>query len=125
MNATFLRGFVLMLGMVIYVSRDLPPMNDIENPKLDISTQIYTADGQKLGSLHNGQDRDYVPIDSMSPWVKKALVATEDVRFFDHSGIDKSQPSSTNAKVCPFPNVNLCWYVFQAWMIPACSNASA
>ncbi len=93
----FFIGSILLtitaLGIfILYVSSDLPPMNDIENPKLDISTQIYTADGEKLGSLHNGQDRDYLPVDSMSPWVKKALIATEDVRFEDHSGIDSWTP---------------------------------
>ncbi|MFM2375423.1 MAG: hypothetical protein RLZZ165_520, partial [Bacteroidota bacterium] len=34
---------------VISVVTNLPPLNDIENPKLDLSTQIYSADGQKLG----------------------------------------------------------------------------
>lgn len=87
--AFFILSFI---GIILWVSGDLPPMNDIENPKLDISTQIFTADGEKLGSLHNGQDRDYLPIDSMSHWVKDALIATEDVRFYNHSGIDTWTP---------------------------------
>ena len=87
-------GFVtlVILISVILVVNDLPPMNDIENPQLDISTQIYSADGKKMGSMHDGQDRDYMAMDSMSHWVKDALLATEDVRFYEHSGIDPRTP---------------------------------
>jgi hypothetical protein len=84
--------FVIVVVDIILVVNNLPPMNDIENPELDISTQIYSADGQKLGSLHNGEDRDYMAIDSMSHWIKDALLATEDVRFYKHSGIDPRSP---------------------------------
>ena len=84
--------FVSVVVTILLVVNNLPPMNDIENPKLDISTQIYSADGQKLGSLHNGEDRDYMATDSMSHWIKDALLATEDVRFYKHSGIDPRSP---------------------------------
>lgn len=84
--------FLFFIFMVFSVLNNLPPMNDIENPHLDISTQIYSADGKKMGSLHNGLDRDYMPMDSMSHWVKDALLATEDVRFYNHSGIDPRSP---------------------------------
>lgn len=84
--------FFFFIFMVFSVLNNLPPMNDIENPNLDISTQIYSADGKKMGSLHDGLDRDYMPMDSMSHWVKDALLATEDVRFYDHSGIDPRTP---------------------------------
>jgi penicillin-binding protein 1A len=90
-------GFLGLMTLVFFISflvviNNLPPMNDIENPQLDISTQIYSADGKKMGSMHDGQDRDYMAIDSMSHWVKDALLATEDVRFYDHSGIDPRTP---------------------------------
>lgn len=87
-------GFIFLFFVITVFSvvNNLPPMNDIENPKLDLSTQIYSADGRKLGSLHDGQDRDYMSIDSMSHWVKDALLATEDVRFYSHSGIDPRTP---------------------------------
>jgi penicillin-binding protein 1A len=87
-------GFFTLAGLITVgmVLNDLPPMNDIENPQLDISTQIYSADGKKMGSMHDGQDRDYMHMDSMSHWVKDALLATEDVRFYNHSGIDPRTP---------------------------------
>ncbi|MEM7038824.1 MAG: hypothetical protein AAF570_17720, partial [Bacteroidota bacterium] len=48
---------------IINVFNNLPPLNDIENPRLDLSTQIYTADGQKLGSIHGAEDREYIKLD--------------------------------------------------------------
>jgi penicillin-binding protein 1A len=84
---------VLLMAIFVYsVVANLPPLNDIENPQLDLSTQIYSADGQRLGSIFSKQDREFVPLDSMSRWVKPALLATEDVRFESHSGIDPLTP---------------------------------
>ncbi|MEM0995670.1 MAG: PBP1A family penicillin-binding protein [Bacteroidota bacterium] len=77
---------------VLNVVNNLPPLHDIENPQLDLSTQIYTADGKKLGSIFNKEDREFIPLDSMSPWVKQALLATEDIRFYQHSGVDPMTP---------------------------------
>ena len=92
-----LLGFfaLILIGTTIFiinVANNLPPLNDIENPRLDLSTRIYTADGKVLGTFHDSENRVYIPIDSMSPWVKPALLATEDIRFYDHSGIDPRTP---------------------------------
>ncbi len=76
----------------INVSYNLPPLNDIENPRLDLSSRIFTGDGKILGTFHDSENRVYIPLDSMSPWVKPALLATEDIRFNDHSGIDPRTP---------------------------------
>jgi penicillin-binding protein 1A len=85
--------FVLIIGIfVITVVTNLPPLNDIENPHLDLSTQIYSADGERLGSIFSKQDREFMALDSMSKWVKPALLATEDIRFESHSGIDPWTP---------------------------------
>lgn len=84
---------VLLIAIFIYsVVANLPPLNDIENPRLDLSTQIYSADGQRLGSIFSKEDREFITLDSMSKWVKPALLATEDVRFNSHSGIDPWTP---------------------------------
>lgn len=77
---------------IINVSNNLPPLNDIENPRLDLSSRIFTADGEILGTFHDLENRVYIPLDSMSPWVKPALLATEDIRFNDHCGIDPRTP---------------------------------
>lgn len=93
---TFIGSVTLVLLVstifVISVSNNLPPMNDIENPQLDLSTRIYTADGKILGTFHSAENRVFIPLDSMSPWVKPALMASEDIRFENHSGIDARVP---------------------------------
>ncbi|GIQ67490.1 penicillin-binding protein [Xylanibacillus composti] len=52
------------------------------------TTTIYDANGEVIDSLFNGQNRDVVPLDQISPHLIKATLAIEDHRFFDHYGID-------------------------------------
>ena len=87
--AIFLLGTA---GLFLYVSNNLPPLSDIENPQLDLSTRLFTADGEVLGTFHHKENRVYIPLEKMSPWVSAALVATEDIRFYSHSGIDPLTP---------------------------------
>ena len=49
---------------------------------------MLTSDGQSLGTYARSENRVFVSYDKISPYVTKALVATEDIRFYDHSGID-------------------------------------
>ncbi|MGV6943387.1 penicillin-binding protein 1A [Sphingobacterium kyonggiense] len=56
-------------------------------PSLNVSSELYTADSVLIGRYYK-QDRDPVPYDSISKNVINALVATEDVRFFKHHGVD-------------------------------------
>lgn len=85
---TFLVGFISFIGLFIIVITHLPPMGEIENPQLDLSTQIYSADGSLLGNLYKTENRIYARLDEISPHVVSALVATEDRRFFSHNGVD-------------------------------------
>ena len=67
----------------------MPPVEDLQNPINRFATQIYSSDGKVLGTWNfNRENRVCVPYSSLSPNLVKALVATEDVRFYDHSGID-------------------------------------
>ena len=67
----------------------MPPVEQLENPIDKYASQIISADGRTLGSYAHSQDnRIYVTYDELSPDLVKALIATEDVRFADHSGID-------------------------------------
>ena len=67
----------------------MPPVEDLQNPINRFATQIYSADGKVIGTWNfNRENRVCVPYSDMSPYLVKALVATEDVRFYDHSGID-------------------------------------
>lgn len=83
-------GVVLMfvfinLGWMGY----LPPIDELQNPKSKYATEIYSSDLQLLGRyFYSKQNRVGVHYNEISKNVVNALIATEDVRFYDHSGID-------------------------------------
>ena len=56
-------------------------------PTLNVASEVYTADSVLIGRYFE-EDRDPVPYDSISPHVLQALIATEDIRFYEHSGVD-------------------------------------
>lgn len=67
----------------------MPPIEDLQNPINRYATQVYSADGRQLGTWSmSRENRVMVDYSEISPWLVKALVATEDVRFYEHSGID-------------------------------------
>jgi penicillin-binding protein 1A len=67
----------------------MPPIEDLQNPINRFATQVYSADGKVMGTWNfNRENRICIPYDSLSPHLVHALVATEDERFYDHSGID-------------------------------------
>src|SRR5665647_1776884 len=67
----------------------LPPIDELQNPKNKYATEIYSSDLQLLGRyFFSKQNRVGVVYKDISKNVVNALVATEDVRFYDHSGID-------------------------------------
>jgi penicillin-binding protein 1A len=83
----FLAFFVMLSLLFTYLTFQLPSFESLENPKINVASEIYSSDGVLLGKffIHN---RTPVPYDSISPHVINALVATEDARFYSHSGID-------------------------------------
>ena len=67
----------------------MPPIEDLQNPINRFATQIYSADGRLIGTWnYNRENRVMVDYTKLSPSLVQALVATEDARFYDHSGID-------------------------------------
>ena len=67
----------------------MPPIEDLQNPINRFATQIYSADGKLIGTWnYNRENRVMVDYTKIAPSLVKALVATEDVRFYEHSGID-------------------------------------
>jgi len=83
---------LLMLVLLFYlVSNDylgeLPTFEELENPKSNLASEVYTADQVLLGKYYR-ENRVNVLYEEISPWVTQALVSTEDERFFEHSGID-------------------------------------
>lgn len=64
-----------------------PSLNSIMNPKTAAASEIYSADGKVLGKYFS-ENRSPVPYDSISSAFIKALIATEDERFYSHHGVD-------------------------------------
>ena len=67
----------------------MPPIEELQNPINRYATQIYSSDGKIMGTWnYNKENRILVDYSQLSPSLVQALVATEDIRFYDHSGID-------------------------------------
>ena len=78
--------FILVYNGVIGY---MPPVEELKNPQDKFASVIYTSDGQEMGRyFRNTGNRVYADFDEISPAVVDALIATEDARFEDHSGID-------------------------------------
>ena len=67
----------------------MPPIEDLQNPISKYATQVYSADGKIMGTWnYNNENRVLIDYTQLPPTLVQALVATEDVRFYEHSGID-------------------------------------
>ncbi len=67
----------------------MPPIEELKNPQDKYASVIYSSDNKELGRyFRNTGNRVYADFDEISPAVVDALIATEDIRFEDHSGID-------------------------------------
>lgn len=67
----------------------MPPIEELENPNYKFATEILSEDGKVLGTWSlSKENRVYASYEELSPSVIDALIATEDARFTDHSGID-------------------------------------
>ena len=67
----------------------MPNLEDLQNPINRFATQVYSADGKVMGTWNiNKENRIVIPYSKISPHLVNALVATEDERFYEHSGID-------------------------------------
>ena len=66
---------------------ELPTFRDLENPKSNLASEVISTDAQVLGSYYI-QNRSNAKFKDLSPNLINALIATEDVRFYEHSGID-------------------------------------
>ncbi|MDR0769151.1 MAG: transglycosylase domain-containing protein [Dysgonamonadaceae bacterium] len=89
----FISG-ILSLGLIILLITNgkigyMPPIEDIENPIDKYASQILSADGVQLGTYSvEKENRIYINYNDLSPNIVNALIATEDIRFYKHSGID-------------------------------------
>ncbi|HRK72631.1 MAG TPA: transglycosylase domain-containing protein [Rhodothermales bacterium] len=85
-------GFIAFCSLIvtifmIFMVNDLPSLDDLQNPKINLASIVYSQDGKEMARYIKA-NRKWVELESVSPYVRKALIATEDKRFFDHWGID-------------------------------------
>ena len=67
---------------------EMPDLQQLENPKTNLATQIISSDGAVLGKFYFNDNRTPISFDALPKNLVNALIATEDERFFSHSGID-------------------------------------
>ena len=81
---TTLFFYAIWNGWIGYV----PPVEELENPISKYASQIISDDGELLGTWSYSENRMTATYDEIAPCVFQALIATEDKRFYEHSGID-------------------------------------
>jgi len=83
--------FLFVISLFIFISLEffgpLPTFEELENPKSNLASEVISEDHKVLGTYFI-QNRTFVGYDKISPNLVKALLATEDIRFNRHSGID-------------------------------------
>lgn len=88
---SFIAFLLIMVLLIVGIDQGLvgymPSMIELENPQSALSSDVYAQDGTILGRYYI-QDRSNCKYSDISPNIINALLATEDARFFDHSGID-------------------------------------
>ena len=79
-------GAVFILIFILFLSRDLPSLEQLENYDPDLVTRIYSADGVVLSELFV-QKRVFVELNNIPKHMQDAVIASEDRRFYDHWGL--------------------------------------
>ncbi len=81
--------FVILLVALLFVGlfAEIPSFEELEHPDNKLATQILDENGKVLTTFHI-ENRTYVDYEDLSPYLVNAAVATEDARFYEHSGID-------------------------------------
>ena len=86
-----LGGFTLVLVLFLYTAWDpldtLPSFEELENPQTNLATEVISIDGKTIGKYAK-ENRTPIKFKELSTNLVNALVATEDERFYEHSGID-------------------------------------
>jgi len=88
----FIGGILLVFLIMWLITRGalgyLPPLEELQNPKNTFASEIISSDMQSLGRYYRYENRIGVQYTDLSPNIINALVATEDVRFYQHTGVD-------------------------------------
>jgi penicillin-binding protein 1A len=81
--------FLIISIMLLAVpEEDLPTLEQLENPRSDEATILFSEDGKVIGKFYQAANRTKIKFHDLSPNLVNALVATEDERFYSHPGVD-------------------------------------
>ena len=80
--------FLLFGGAALGLYGPMPDLQQLENPKTNLASQIISSDGAVLGKYYFDDNRTPIGFDEIPTNMVEALIATEDERFYEHSGID-------------------------------------
>jgi len=81
-------GILMVAAIFVMVSKtQMPDTKALENPEYEYASMIYSSDMQELGRYYK-YNREWLDFDEINPHLVNALIATEDERFYKHSGID-------------------------------------
>jgi len=83
----FFIGIALGAWYIVYILSGLPTLEQLENPKPDLATKVYSSDDEVLGQFAY-QNRTRVSLDQLPQGLVKGLVATEDKDFYTHWGVN-------------------------------------
>ena len=90
--ALFIIGFSSLFGLFYSASTgglgEMPDFRQLENPNTNLASQIISSDNKVLGKIHFGENRTPIEYNDLPKDLIDALIATEDERFYSHSGID-------------------------------------
>ena len=78
---------------------DLPNLEVLENPKTNLASEIISSDSRTLGKFYFKDNRTPVTFDELPKHLIEALISTEDIRFYSHSGIDFKRTLSAIIKL--------------------------
>ena len=88
----FIGGLLVIWFVMWLITRGvlgyLPPLEELQNPKNNFASEIISSDMQSLGRYYRYENRIGVQYTDLSPNIINALIATEDARFYQHTGVD-------------------------------------
>ena len=89
--ALFIFPFAVVITIFVLISEEklgpMPSFGELENPEYYLAAEVYSEDGVLLGKI-SIENRTWTEYKDFSPWLTDALIATEDIRYYRHSGID-------------------------------------
>ena len=77
-----------IFGMMVSLSRDVPQLENKEQYAQAKNSEVFDSEGRKIGAVLSNTQRILVESEDISPYIKQAVVAIEDERFYEHRGVD-------------------------------------